>query len=360
MLKLRLFLSLLLTCVCGIGLQAEEGQQYPDLVFLANGQSMQVMLEALPGEADKVIDIVTPGGGKMSLELGLIAEIRPGLDYRLKNYDQEDLEEQRELARYCMAANRKQDALKILKFVNNKKPLPASQLRSLAQLVDEFEGPKAAIPLYQAYRKLGGKDIAALARLETLEAAIAAHQAKVEEIYAKNPAAKTISEGLEKRTNWRSENTKWAKEVSIKNHPIDMGGNRINTVLQVDYKGGEKDKASIVLASKIDIRVQNLFTFYVSNPSSKNLRMSVAVKCGARWDYFESRTKTVPPQSVWTEISFDLKRNDFKSQASEWKHQDKINEPDNIREIQILIHNDHNDGTIMIDGIGFSKSDKEM
>ena len=182
----------------------------------------------------------------------------------------------------------------------------------------------------------------------------------MQEIYAQNPAAKTISEGLEKKTNWRSENQKWANTVTVKNHPIDMGGNRINTVLQADYEGGDKHKASIVLASKIDIREQNLFTFYVSNPSNKPMRISVAVKCGDRWDYFESRTKTVTPQSVWEEISFDLKRSDFKSQASDWKHEDAINEPHNIREIQILMHNGRENGTLMIDGIGFSKSNKEM
>ncbi len=352
-------LSLILIATCFYTAHAEE-LSYPDLIFLANGQSMQVLLDKLPSPDDKEVLIKTPGGGELSLTQALIAEIRPGLDYRLANANQKDHAEQIELARYCIAAQRKEDALKLLKAAHKQKALKPAQLRSLAQLTDQFEGPEAAIPLYKSYRDQGGKDVIALARLKTLEAAIAAHKAKVEEIFAKNPAARKISEGLEVKTNWRSENIKWANSLKVKNHPLPMGENRVNTVLQVDYKGGDKYKASVVLQTKIDVREQNLFTFYASNPSDKAIRLSIAVKCGDRWEYYESRTKTLSKQAVWEQISFDLKRSDFKSQATSWQHKDTIKEPHAIREIQILMHNDRNDGTIMFDGIGFSKSNKEM
>ncbi len=353
-------LCCLLICACFASLSSEEQTDYPDLIFLANGQSMQVLLERLPKPEDKELLLKTPGGGELAIDQSLVAEIRPGLDHRLAHYNKHDLNEQLELARYCLAAQRKEAALKLFEAVHAQKKLPPSQLRSLAQLTDQFHGPEAALPLYQLYRDQKGKDTVTLGRLQVLEDAIAAHKEKVAEIYAKNPSAKTISEGLEKMTTWRTENIKWANPVSVTNHPIEMGGNRINTVLQADYEGGEKQKASIVLPTKIDVREQNMFTFFISNPSKNDIRISIAVKCGDRWDYFESRSKSVSAQSVWEEVSFDLKRNDFKSQASEWQHKDKISQPEAIREIQILMHNDKASGTLLIDGIGFSSSQKEM
>lgn len=357
---MKRLLQLLLLILPLNGLSAQEEISYPDLVFLANGQSMQVMLDKLPGEGAQEVQIKTPGGGDLSLDLALIAEIRPGLDYRLQHADRQNHEELVELSRYCLAAQRKKDALSLLKRAHKQQALKPAQLRVLAQLTDEFDGPKQALPLYEQYRKQGGREASALQRLQVLEKAIADHQAKIEQIFAENPAAKVISEGLEKNTNWRSENQKWANPVTVSNNPVKMGENRVNMVLQADYKSGEKHKAAVVLQTKLDVREQSLLTFYVSNPSQQPIRLSVAIKCGDRWDYYESRTKSVAKQAVWQQLSFDLKRKDFKSQASDWQHRDAISQPHAVREIQILMHNGKRDGSLMIDGIGFSKSDKEF
>ncbi|NRA36743.1 MAG: hypothetical protein HRU15_01265 [Planctomycetes bacterium] len=352
--------TLLLLQISVLVYAVDSGANYPDIIFLANGQRMQVLLDKLPEEDSETVILKTPGDGLITLDLSLIAEIRPGLEYRLKNYDRENIQEMIELSRFCLAAGRKEEALKILSAAHEKQALPTSHLRTLAQLTDQFIGPEKALVLYKKYRELGGKDASTLIRLEVLEDAISQHKAQIEKIFKENPQSKEITEGLEKSGKWRSENIKWANAVTVTQHGIDMGENRTNTVLQAEYLGGDNYKAAAVLQTTIDLREQNQCNFYISNPSDKAIRISIAVKCGSRWNYFESRTKSVPAQAVWEVMTFDLTRKDFKSQATNWAHKSSIDELHAVREIQILIHNEKEDGMLMIDGIGFSKPQKDF
>ena len=135
-------------------------------------------------------------------------------------------------------------------------------------------------------------------------------------------------------------------------------------VLQVDYQANPDnagvDKAAVVLRRRLSLATAGKLNLLAANRSTKNLRLAIAVKTGTEWTYFESPAQSLPATTSGQEfqqLTFDLGAATFKAAASGWAHSSKIAGLEQVRELQILIHNGRNEGSLWLAGIAFSGGD---
>ncbi len=334
--------------------QEELPQKERDLVVLTNGQEIEGRLRELPDEGAESIILVVPDG-EVELSAKLVRAVRPSLDHRLENLKPDDAKGHMELARYCMLAERDEDALRLLRILHARKELSNRHLYLLAMLTDKSGSHTDALALYRLYKQKGGTNSQALERLALMEKIEAVYNKKRQEALEKTDSLPPIKDGEEANRKWKSENTRWSN--STKTQLISQGsGKRTNKVLQVDVSSGEKDKAIIVLRDRFDLSMKNQLTFYVHNPDMKKLRVSIAVKSrgDTRPVYYESRANTLVKNDDWKMVNFDLTTQTFKSEASKWAHKVGIENLKDISEVQIQFWNGKRSGTVLLDGIGFA------
>ncbi|MDA3960431.1 MAG: hypothetical protein PF961_06550 [Planctomycetota bacterium] len=331
-------------------LEADPVQVGEDLVILTNQHRISGYLLSQTSESVTIRTV----GGVLRLPRRLVASAEPGFDRRLAELTADDLAGHIDLAQWCLARNRRADALAVLKQVLTHPDLDRDTLRTLARLTDEIEGPEAALPIYRAYRNTGGTDQTTLARLATLEA-IDAENGALETAFQEQLRARQVAEGLESTRRWSSEDPKWANKVSTRLvEAPDSGGDR---VMRLSFTGDETDrykKAAIRWREQLDVRGSNILYLEVSNPGATQLPLSIAVKSGPNWDYFESTVQAVPNDGNWHALEFDLTDKIYKCAEDNYgAHRFSVGQPNDIREIQIQVHNGVKDGDLFVNNVGF-------
>ena len=339
-----------------------------DTIILTNDQ--RFLGTVLSDQPDPTVVAINTGSGVLSLDRDRIAKVEYGLTARMGKVKRNDLAELVDLAMWCRANARNAQALELL---TKAVALPGCELETrglYAQLVDEQDGADKALPLYIAYRNAGGAGPEILSRLAELEAAQTAWEEQMRALgldpgasaaAGKPMAAATaspIEEGYE-RYKWDSDSIEWSSPAkpSLVTLVTPEGPRR---VMQVDFEPHPSkatiDKGSIVLRRRLTLRTDAKLTMLVANRATADLRLGIAVKSGADWTYYESKPQKVPATESgkeFTRLSFDLGASDFKAQATEWAHSARIANLDQVRELQILLHNGTRSGSVWIAGIAF-------
>jgi hypothetical protein len=337
----------------------------PDIVILRNQQRFSGTV--LSNQSDPDVVAINTGTGILRLRRDIIASVHLGLTARIGQVKTDDAEGLVTLAAECRSRRRNREALDLLK---RAVALPTCELRArglYAELIDELEGPETALPLYLAYRAAGGDDPAILGRLKELETARQLWEQEMRN-QGLDPVATAatgqptpsatatpIDEGLEK-FGWMGDD-RWANPVKTTQISL-VTTEGVRKVLQVDYDGHPEksfDKAAVVLRRPLQLKGGAKLGFLLCNRAGKEIALAIALKAGPNWTYFES-----PPQRVqaagqaeeFVSVSFDLGAANFKSEASGWAYNARLEHIDNVRELQVLIMNGKSKGQILLAGIG--------
>lgn len=321
-----------------------------DLVILSNRHRITGYLLA---ETEHEVTIRT-AGGTLRIPAHLVARTEPGFQRRLDALAADDHDGHLRLARWCLARDRRDDALTVLKAIRAHPAITPTTLALLARLTDEIDGAEAALPIYRAWRDAGGDDPETRERLAQLEA-VAAENASKQQAYERELAARTVKEGLESTRRWTPEDPKWANPVRAR--VVEAPQSDGDRVLRLSFDGAADDrhrKAAIRWREQLDVRGSNVLYFEVSNVSDRALPISIAVKSGEDWAYYESTTQNVAGDGRWQALEFDLTAPIYKCAEDDYRsHAYRVAATDDIREIQIQVHNGTRDGHLFLNNLGF-------
>jgi hypothetical protein len=324
-----------------------------DMVVLKNGQRIAGTIDP---EADVGPDqvAVKTGNGILRLPKSAIAVEDLSFEARRAKLAKDDLAGHVALAAWCRSKGMANEALALLERAVR---LPGVTLptRALhARLVDELKGPEAALELYRRYRKDGGADPLAIARLEQLEKAIADFEAQASAVSttpAAPKAAPTVQGGLESK-GWDNEALQWSNPVRPQVISLSTPDG-IAPALKIDFKGGDKEKATVKRSAHLTIGDDSVLTFFAQNPGDKPLSIAIGIKTGSKYLFHESPQQVVKPGQAFHKLRFDFKAANFKSAASNWENNIRVADLNDVKEIQLLIYNGSADGSLVISNMGF-------
>jgi hypothetical protein len=340
-----------------------------DTVILTNEQHFRGTVLANQPDPDWVA--INTGSGVLNLRRDLVARVEYGLTARMGQVKSDDLNGLVELAYWCRANQRNREAFELLTKAVAIATCDVSARGLYAQLVDELEGAEKALPLYIAYRNAGGGDEAILARLNELEAA---RRVWEEQMRALNldpsasaangqptPAATSsrVVEGYE-QYRWEADKPDWSSPATpaLTTLVTPEGPRR---VLQIDFEPHPSkpdiDKAAVVLRRPLSLRAGSVLTMMAANRGDKDIRIGIAIKTGNEWTYFESKPQVVKATTSgqeFAQLRFDLSASDFKAKSTDWSYSASIANLDQVREMQILIHNGRASGSVWLAGIDFT------
>jgi hypothetical protein len=324
-----------------------------DRIVLHNGHEVVGRLEGDPDSASPLVVVATEHGS-MSMARERVAHFVLGYESRRRLLEENDYQAVLALATWCLDRDLKVEALDLATKASELPDHDGRSILLLARLTDAAGKHREALELYRRYKELfGGDDPDALERLAYLDQHYRAYEEALQK-YQDQLAGRQAAhvDGLESRPGWRQENPAYANEAKIGIEELQHGG-ITNKVLRVDFTAGDKHKAAVRRKVSIDASGSPRLSLQVHNPGKRPVGISVAVKSGERYVYFESPTTTIPPTTDRPhEVVFDLSATNFKSEASGWNHSAPIANAEDIRELQIQIHNRRRSGHLFLDGIG--------
>jgi len=356
---------LLITC-CAAAALAVEG----DVVILDNGRTLPGRVEDVPGRPQVVL--VRSASMTLTLPRSRVRGNELGLESRLALLDRDTCADVVALARWCRTNGHLREALELMDLARRLPAFDRDAATFYIRLVDEQQGPEAALPFLLWYSKSGGgsKDLAdRLQQLLGANASLAARAPLDPRLAPDLPSVAPVvaqvttviaKEGLEVR-GWRAESVQYSNPIEAKVVPT---GDKdlitgVKRVLEVSFKGGDRSKA--VVRKPVSYSVQptaSSLTFRVANPGKEAISIALGLKTGD-YVYHESEAKEVAPGQVTT-LRFDLRANSYKSKATEWANNGGIDHLDDVRELQVLIYNYRSDGRVQISGIDFEEQRSEL
>jgi hypothetical protein len=353
-----------------------------DVIILANRH--RILGRVVESDDPNKIAINT-GAGVIRLPRSEVVDVQRSLANRMAAVDEkpDDLALRVETARWCRVSSYNQEAFDLLAPVTDRDDLDVEALGLFAFLTDKLKSAKEALPVYKRYRDRGGTDRKHLDRLAILESAMARWEASrsdgtvavtqtgpppagpatsaVAATALLNPAAvvapASLSSGLEIRNGqsaFIAEQVQWSNPVTIAVVAVGAGGDR-RPMLQVDFTGGDKGKATVERRVNWTITDDSVLGFYIANQTDKPLRIALALKTGTAWDYYEGPQEVIAPGNELREVRIDLKGDRFKSQATNWSANGTIKGLDEIKAIQLQIYNGEQAGSILVGGMGFRR-----
>ncbi len=227
-----------------------------------------------------------------------------------------------------------------------KEGIPDEVYLRLARMYEMCREPDLAQALaaYREYLKRDPNSIEASAAIERLTPVVAKAAAATKTL----PGPVDRNEGLEVKP-WTWE--RWSNKATVSG--VQESGNKTR-VLQIDFKGGTKDKAAFSHALRQDLTKKKALLMDVYNPGKKPLRLAVAVVTGPGYEWYESRVDPAPPETWSLGLRFDFTRNThWKSKKTNWVYRTKPADLNNVRSLTILIYNGHTTGKCFIDAIRF-------
>lgn len=281
-------LPLLLLIVIGSAPVLAVDADALDLVVLDNRQRLRGTIT----DADRPDRItIKTAGGSMTIQRSRVVAIDLGVTSRVAYTAPDDAQGLYDLALWCQANDHDTQALEALTkaIALPGCPLPARGLH--ARLVDKLKGPEAALPLYRAWRTAGGDDPTHLARLAQLEAITGPldpnRPPPAPPAVVTQPTPPT-PKGLD--AGWRAEAPDFANTTQVEPSTLpDEDGKDIAGV-RVLAAAGAKGKAAIRRSVRLDLSdpATSTLSFRAQNPGTQDLALTLAVKTGSGWGYFEA------------------------------------------------------------------------
>lgn len=145
-----------------------------------------------------------------------------------------------------------------------------------------------------------------------------------------------------KELHWTPVNWQNARpiELSIADSPPKADASDGKYSLRIDIKedvNKSKTKIAIYREEELDLSKHNIsLDIFVQN--SMNASAAVAFETGKKWTYYES--SPVPLKKGWNkEVTFNLGKANFESQASGWKYNVRLADRNDIRKVVVLVYN---------------------
>jgi len=104
--------------------------------------------------------------------------------------------------------------------------------------------------------------------------------------------------------------------------------------LQLAIEAGAKDKAAISRGVRIDLTSRDAIEFDIENATGDKIGMALAIQAD---EFYESRQVWINPGPN-AGVKYRLQVGDFKSKSSDWRHETKIKDLNNVRTIFLLLY----------------------
>jgi hypothetical protein len=165
------------------------------------------------------------------------------------------------------------------------------------------------------------------------------------------PAADT---GLDVTLMWNVE--QWGNPGKVE--VVTQAENGVeNRMLAVSFAAKDKDKTAIRTNADMDLSQYKAVVFDAYNDSDKPLGIAVAA-ITMPMQYIESIAPVVQPKKWRREIVIDLDANTFKSEASNWLHQVKLENRNATKQVFFVIYNMAPQGIVYLDNIKLKTADE--
>jgi hypothetical protein len=114
--------------------------------------------------------------------------------------------------------------------------------------------------------------------------------------------------------------------------------------------GGKKGKCTMAVELKAKTPSAGKFSVALYNNSKVAVKVALGFRIGARRTYFESKARKIPV-GKWVVADFDSNVAEYKSQASKWKHNQKLPADSTIGQLSVLMYHGGKLSRILIDGL---------
>ena len=213
---------------------------------------------------------------------------------------------------------------------------------------DKQEDFKSAYENYKEHLRMNPNDEEIKARADELAKSVAPAE-KVAPTTHKPVTKSKVPEGLEGIFRWYAERWDNANKCAVSVSVDPDSGNR---VISVQGQGGKQDKIAVggSGARPLDLSESKQMFFMVYHSGKTKARIAVAF-INRQGEFFESREQHVAPNS-WVKLTYDLKKNDFKSAKTKWNYKSGIDGAQNIARVLFLVYG-RTDLNLFIDRIFF-------
>jgi len=280
--------------------------------------------------------------GRVTIPRKRVATIEYDLSKRLEDLEEDDYAGRYKLGEWAYRNGMSADAVKILNEVAGKPDVPPEAFLYLGKLAEEADGTKEALEFYGKYLLAKPGDEATRKKIAELQKLLAGAEA-APAAPAAAPAAARV-EGLE-GGSWRYE--RWGNKADV-SVVTDAQGNKL---LQVVSDGtGNSSKVAVTTRKNLDLSEKSKVAFTVYNKSGRPVQLALALITSS--GYYESRP--IVAKDGWSEnLTKNLKGNEYKCQATNWKFNSTIKDLNKTQAIIILLYNGKRKGVFFFDEVTF-------
>lgn len=168
-------------------------------------------------------------------------------------------------------------------------------------------------------------------------------------IVAWRPPELADAEGLEMQGGW-SVDVMWSRAAKLTTTPDRARGRVLETTCEND----EPKKLAVILLQHMDLSKFGRVEMFVAHTSDKPIQVAVEFGAGSDWKMHETPSVEVAPGKDFTKISFRLDGADFKSEASGWKHDQKMPAGGVVDKMILVVDGLSKDVVVKFDGIKFA------
>ncbi|HYG75523.1 MAG TPA: hypothetical protein VEK08_11020 [Planctomycetota bacterium] len=146
--------------------------------------------------------------------------------------------------------------------------------------------------------------------------------------------------GLENSPNWAVET--WGNSGEIRQLKDDE-----RTTLVLYFDGGDKEKTAFVHRPGFAVPKDGILRAWVFAEEDNGPKISFAAGTGLEHTWHES--KLFELKKGWNKIEIPLAAPNWKTKASNWQFTEALAAPNDVRYVDVLVHNGKRDGKIMIE-----------
>ncbi len=164
----------------------------------------------------------------------------------------------------------------------------------------------------------------------------------------REPVAPALTDGLEANAGWKAADLlQWKDANPSEARYVDHA--ETGKLLLIRWKGEGKNKAAVVRTADLKLPASGLLRFRTYSYADQPIKLAVGFFVGEARAYYETPTVDVPPKT-WVDHSYDLRMSYFKCAASQWKHAARLGQPDEVKELVVLVY-DAGSGSLYVDAL---------
>ncbi len=347
-----------------------------DTVFFRHGTRLECKVE---GETPEGLRVLLPDAADVPSGLGApsaadgaetpippsaildpetIERIEYDFESRTAALEPDDWQGHYDLGRWAEERGMRRRALMQYLYVQGKEGVPTEVYLRIGRLYEAVRppAPKQAAAAYRRYLHLAPEASDASGVREALERLETAGEADPSDTPdpsgAVAPPAGAAREGdwLE-AGDWQRDG--WGNEGSARTVENTAAGD--DRVLELRYRTGDHDKAAFTRTVRQNLSNARQIVFDVYNPENHPVKIAVALTTLPGYTWYESGVRTAQPGGWTTGIAFNLTRETWKSEASNWAFKTSPGNLERVERMSVLVYNPRNSGVLYLDRIHFEE-----